>query len=559
MITRQAVASSDDHGKVFICSELERASYSIKHVDLLSENIMKQRNESANGGKESNISRTKELDGIQRSVRQKSQQLMIALIGELQKFASSLIPADTDALAKFSSVAFAHIVRALLLLDRGDVLESCCEQVVLPLAKSMLTQGRVDGTGGRGSYFGLESTLIDLVQQLKTLLGLVVDVVEQQLTSTMSKSSCDVVVKGIFLPVASLLSERFPSMFTIAIADNFARCFLAYDRFRSAIRTIPQEASSIESVSQRLLRSQIVIQIDDKWRMDVYFHLRCQELYAEVDRACEAVHLGGVTKEVVFAHENSNALSVIIHKQDYHLPIIAFFVMQLLRCFDPMVMLRPLRLRFLQVGLRLLRRLEAQVCILADITSTRFNKAKLQLMQPQQLTSPSSTSPMLTAADESARSSPPPKAAALPSASATPLSANSNAMDTPGSGTSVTAKAPATAAALSSPPITADELVFLFVDLTMCCDWLSSTFLPTLLSLWEAKPLPAVELFVANESKMLRELALSLWQKTCNMVTADCKRNLSGVRVIAGKYRMTNKPPPDAPSPYVETILQPLR
>jgi len=31
------------------------------------------------------------------------------------------------------------------------------------------------------------------------------------------------------------------------------------------------------------------------------------------------------------------------------------------------------------------------------------------------------------------------------------------------------------------------------------------------------------------------------------------------VKAIAGKYRMTNKPPPDTASQYVETVLQPLR
>lgn len=39
----------------------------------------------------------------------------------------------------------------------------------------------------------------------------------------------------------------------------------------------------------------------------------------------------------------------------------------------------------------------------------------------------------------------------------------------------------------------------------------------------------------------------------------DCKKGLSAVRAVAAKYRMTNKPAPEVPSPYVDTILLPFR
>lgn len=64
---------------------------------------------------------------------------------------------------------------------------------------------------------------------------------------------------------------------------------------------------------------------------------------------------------------------------------------------------------------------------------------------------------------------------------------------------------------------------------------------------------------IKSHAESLLSLSSSIWTKTSSIIGNECKKNLGGVRVIAGKYRMTNKPPPDAPSPYVETILQPLR
>ena len=41
---------------------------------------------------------------------------------------------------------------------------------------------------------------------------------------------------------------------------------------------------------------------------------------------------------------------------------------------------------------------------------------------------------------------------------------------------------------------------------------------------------------------------------------ADCKKGLGAVKTaVVSKYRMTNKPAPELPSAYVDSILLPLR
>jgi Domain of unknown function (DUF3510) len=50
-----------------------------------------------------------------------------------------------------------------------------------------------------------------------------------------------------------------------------------------------------------------------------------------------------------------------------------------------------------------------------------------------------------------------------------------------------------------------------------------------------------------------------VWGRVCSLLAGDCKKALAAVKAVALKYRMTNKPAPEAPSPYVEGILQPFR
>ena len=45
-----------------------------------------------------------------------------------------------------------HCLRALLVLGRMDVAESIIAANILPHARSTLTQGRIDGAHGRGSF-----------------------------------------------------------------------------------------------------------------------------------------------------------------------------------------------------------------------------------------------------------------------------------------------------------------------------------------------------------------------------------------------------------------------
>ena len=52
----------------------------------------------------------------------------------------------------------------------------------------------------------------------------------------------------------------------------------------------------------------------------------------------------------------------------------------------------------------------------------------------------------------------------------------------------------------------------------------------------------------------------SVWDETIvRILTMKCSAPLSAVKGVAATYRMTNRPAPTRPSPYVSTILKPLK
>lgn len=69
----------------------------------------------------------------------------------------------------------------------------------------------------------------------------------------------------------------------------------------------------------------------------------------------------------------------------------------------------------------------------------------------------------------------------------------------------------------------------------------------------------AVEKSLYIQSNKALNLMDGVWGRLSSMICADCKSSLQAVKGVAGKYRLTNKPPPENASPFVVTILNPLR
>ncbi len=175
--------------------------------------------------------------------------------------------------------------------------------------RSLLTQGKIDGEGGRGSYAGLGDTLLTLVTRIghrhsetfrscEQMFALLSDdsnissdtstspslsfkllsgndddnSVEgdkytdtESVPSSSSSSSgdndnnavtmtslpyeVDLLVSGVYVPVLNLLSEKFPGMFSVGIATTFATCYFSVKAFATALCNLLQTSSSSSSWS----------------------------------------------------------------------------------------------------------------------------------------------------------------------------------------------------------------------------------------------------------------------------------------------------------------------
>jgi hypothetical protein len=106
--------------------------------------------------------------------------------------------------------------------------------------------------------------------------------------------------------------------------------------------------------------------------------------------------------------------------------------------------------------------------------------------------------------------------------------------------------------------------VLLAADLYSLARWLKSSLEPRAIALIPSssaadKAKEAVSALLDSECERLDATRKAVWSRLVSLLGADCRRGLLAVKAVAGKYRMTNKPAPDSASPYVETVLAPLR
>jgi hypothetical protein len=64
---------------------------------------------------------------------------------------------------------------------------------------------------------------------------------------------------------------------------------------------------------------------------------------------------------------------------------------------------------------------------------------------------------------------------------------------------------------------------------------------------------------LASQSRKYQLISDAIWSRALALLSAECKIALQQVKGVAGKYRMTNKPPPDSASPFVAVILKPVK
>jgi hypothetical protein len=168
----------------------------------------------------------------------------------------------------------------LVTLDKGDIAEKAvAETAVLPVVKSCLTQGRVDGTGGRGSFSGLKDALDMIFNEVKKSLYVPLLEAENLFHAAADAEAVtfpiDLLVSGVWATVTNYISDKYSGVFSIGIADRFLNAYNAIESFTARLSNIFGEDSlPCHAIKGRLGRHPQVLQFHSRWRLDLYYQVR---------------------------------------------------------------------------------------------------------------------------------------------------------------------------------------------------------------------------------------------------------------------------------------------
>lgn len=517
--------------------------------------------------------------------------------------------------------------------------------------RNLLTQGRVDATGGRGFYAGLQEILMQVLTSLRAASGVADFLVlseqvfcdETHRNQAQGAAVTDVLVHGVWKPVAAVLAERFAGMLSVGVAVAMHRAYSAVEHFIASLAgslLLPPEGQDaqrqekvrllfggndqgpsnlVASATNRVLRHADVIAFRNKWKLDIYFQvtdfgsycifiyfsfvfylcqLRRQEITTRFDYVLAQLSSGSAEGgKCLSLHSSSRAVldavyfstaapaslaqpsapaaapspkvppksphpgastttptaavatavvtlpaymrtltseqanEILQAMEGYYrknfgnrfvqLHMFQACLIEIGTCLHPSVFLSPLVGPFTALIVQLMMRLEAQICAaFPQISSPSFPNREAML---KSLASLSSGSVVSTSA---------------------------------------------------GTVLSVEDIVTLLSDMKLMSQWMQSQLKLSISSSFEAgyagfKHLRDIDISseivlsahkaLASQSRKYGAVSAAVWSRALALLSADCKVALQQVKGVAGKYRMTNKPPPDAPSPFVAAILKPIK
>jgi len=636
----------------FICSEIERAAFEVSSAEISLTTVLNllngQQNSSSGNLSRDAISR----GGMKRSEKQLHQSLesQAASLTKLlvqkvaAKLASILATEEMAAQRRRSAVeageqsgstasvppsqsaekrqvlkAVGHCLRACNTIKRGDIAEKILsEAVVEPCIRANMTAAKVDGKYGRGSYSGLETVLQSIISGVKLFLLPFLDVGEAVLACSPvdDDSSVDFILKSIWAPVSTVLLTKYQGMFSIGIPSVLSSCYNTIERFLISLQELVSEEWR-EAVGRRLRNHSSVREFQSKWKLDIYFQLRCNELMSRLEKGCyisvkhgltsatAASSLGAMylnkqddkdtassaTKKAVAGGESAavqylnthlpNSVTISVTECDriksqlmsdcdgveFQCPLFTVVAMEMMICIHKDVLLPPLGSKFVAFVLRMLLRTEAQLAAMCNVPTPSFTKLGIDQLKHATLQSLNKTAASVIGV---LNANTPMKSSAAVDSTTTSVEKDLNAVPAN----------PAVVSTLTSIPTiqTADEYVLIIQDLLLLENWITTKYqiclTEELLSIHSKNSDLDVEnslnsiadiknamsnCFATNRFN-LRATTVTLWLKMTQIIMTECKRGLvSAVKAIAGKFRMTNKPPPDTASAFIEPIFNPLK
>lgn len=148
----------------------------------------------------------------------------------------------------------------------------------LTLSRTHLTQGKIDGSEGRTSYSGLHSTLQIILNSLIISLQGPLIISEEIFSENFELSSIDLIIGGIWKPIANALQTNFSGMFMSGITTIFHRAYTSIETFLYNLSEICGTKWS-KKIYERLFCHESVLLFQQQWKVDLYFKVCILPLY----------------------------------------------------------------------------------------------------------------------------------------------------------------------------------------------------------------------------------------------------------------------------------------
>ncbi len=497
-----------------------------------------------------------------------------------------------------------HLLRSLALLGRGTDAESMFANVaIMPIIKKKVSVGKLDEGGSRGECAGLYPLLNEIVSDVKDLWGDVLQLVESIFNIDTNveggggvggKMQIDLVTAGVWVPIATALMTD-PSIkmaiFSPGIANIFQANYTALDTFlanlaSSLLKSSPSAIEDSNNVSpdtaamtafgsddedklaltelyyqpeicdgmitmaqNRIYAHSTTAEFFKKWNLPIYYQLRFGEACARLEKAIQEVQVDGWHATVYTGTRNgiANSDSDLLketHGVDFELPFFHELFDVLVWMWGPDVFLRPLTHRFLRGTIQILGR------IVSFIKDGLRGDIKFGV-DPNPVNSNSISADVHDAENSTGTSS---------------TMGNANGI-----------------APLSQPLATLDrsycwserieDVATVSWELTVLEKYLTSKHIATVTgavtgssdantsSSAETNELASlISDVMTDASQDIPLVVTDTWNNIIvNILTNKCSSPLGAVKGVAATYRMTNRPPPTQASPFVATILRPLK
>lgn len=434
-----------------------------------------------------------------------------------------------------------HCMRGLALLGRGKEVENIFARVaIMPLIRSKISIGRLDEGGPRGECSGLKSLLEDIVVTVASTFGSVLELAEVMFDIG-TKVEVDLITDGVWVPIATALMADAGikmAIFSPGIASILQSNYTALDKFLSelasrllrdqdmdssrkrniSIEESPTEklyftpkvsAKSIYLAQERIYSHVKTAEFSKKWNLPIYYQLRFGDCCTRLNKAIAETTTDGWTAEVYTG--DATIGNTLKHDVGFELSFFLELYDILLGLWRSDVILRPLSNRFLRGAVQLIGR---SVAFINDgmVGQLKFGDDK----DPQ------------------------------------------NRNGSPGG--------PLTSSIPYSWGNSAPDVAAVAWELAILETSLSHDYVSTICNALDSGDTPNPELrnlvseVFKEASGKINPLVDRAWNVIIVRLLIDkCSGVLGAVKGVVATYRMTNRPPPTQASPYVKTILRPLK